>query len=367
MRTKTLSLALLAAIVAALAGCGDDGGDDDTIPYADDGKLTAMTRNLFLGAELSPLLGATTPGELVAATTVLWDRVQANRFEERATRIADEIAAAQPDLVGLQEVSLWRTQTPGDALFGGTQPATTVAMDYLQLLLARLAERRLRYVPVETLELADVEAPIASGTDVRLTDRDVILAREGVPTANARGAPFTALGLASVLGTAYPVKRGWSAVQATIGGQQITFVNTHLEAFDLQTSTGVPARPAQAAELVELLAPEAGRVTVVGDLNSVPGTEGHAALTGAGFTDTWTTVHGDDPGLTCCFLEDLHQTASLSVRIDDVLVRGSLTPTSATIVGEEEADRTLSGLWPSDHAGVVAAIEPSATAFSVAP
>ncbi|HET8538769.1 MAG TPA: endonuclease/exonuclease/phosphatase family protein [Anaeromyxobacter sp.] len=350
-----LSLAALAA--AVLAACGDGGDGPGPLPYVDDAKLTVLTRNVFLGAELSPVLRATTPFELAAATDAVWQRVQANRFPERAARIADEIAAAQPDLVGLQEVTLWRTQTPGDSAFGGT-PATAVALDYLRILLDRLAERRLAYVPVVSLELADIEAPIAGGTDLRMTDRDVILARAGVPTSNPRGAPFAALGLVTVLGTDYPVKRGWSSVEATIGGRRIVFVNTHLEAFELRTATGALARPAQAAELVALLAGEEGRVAVVGDLNSAPGTEGHAALTGAGFADAWEAVRGADPGLTCCFPEDLTRAAPLSTRIDDVLVRGALTPTSATVVGEEAADRTPGGLWPSDHAGVVATVEP---------
>ena len=31
-------------------------------------------------------------------------------------------------------------------------------------------------------------------------------------------------------------------------------------------------------------------------------------------------------------------------------------PTSVDVVGEEPADRTASGLWPSDHAGVIATL-----------
>jgi endonuclease/exonuclease/phosphatase family metal-dependent hydrolase len=370
MRGRTARRLVIAALALALASCGGDGGGDRTIPYADDGKLTVMTRNLYLGAELRPLLGATDPAGLVAATTAIWSMVRANDFRARAEKLADEIAAAQPDLVGLQEVSLWRSQTPGDAAFGGQTPATTIELDYLAILLDALARRRLAYAPAEVLELADLEAPVTTGaapggTDLRLTDRDVILARRGLPIANAQGAAFSALGQVTVLGTTIAVKRGWSSVDATIGGKAIRFANTHLEAFDLTTAGGVPARPAQAAELVAALAGSTGPTVVVGDLNSNPGTEGQLALTQAGFTDVWAALHPTDAGLTCCFAEDLHDAgAALSVRIDDVLVRsgtGALAPESIRVVGGEAQDRTgagATGLWPSDHAGVVATIVP---------
>ena len=228
----------------------------------------------------------------------------------------------------------------------------------------------LSYVPAEVLELADLEAPVTTGatpggTDLRLTDRDVILARRGVPIANAQGAVFSALGQVTVLGRTIAVKRGWSSVDATIGGKQVRFANTHLEAFELTTAGGAPARPAQAAELVAALAGSTGPTVVVGDLNSSPGTEGQLALTQAGFTDVWAALHPADAGLTCCFAEDLHDArAALSVRIDDVLVRpgtGALAPESMRVVGGDVSDRTAagaSGLWPSDHAGVVATIVP---------
>jgi endonuclease/exonuclease/phosphatase family metal-dependent hydrolase len=369
MRSKHLPLALAAALAATLAACGDD-DEDNTVPYVDDGKLTVMTRNLFLGAELGPILTATTPQEFVAATTAAWATVQANDFPARAERLADEIAAAQPDLVGLQEVSLWRTQSPGDAAVGGTTPATTVAIDYLAILLDRLAARGFRYVAVQVVELADIEVPIlvpppVNSNDVRLTDRDVILVREGVPVANPRGDSFAAaaLGQVSVGGQALGVERGWSAVDATIGGKTVAFYNTHLEAFDLPVPGGGGlARPAQAAELVGILAAEAGPVVLVGDLNATPGVDAHLAITDAGFADAWTTLDPAADGFTCCFAEDLGDaTATLTTRIDDVLLRpgtGTLTPEAATIVGEEVADRTASGLWPSDHAGLVVTIQP---------
>jgi hypothetical protein len=90
--------------------------------------LTLMTQNLYLGADLSPIFVATTPQEFVAAVGSAYNKIQASNFVERANSIANEIKQTRPDLIGLQEVSLLRTQSPSD---GPTTPATNVSLDYL--------------------------------------------------------------------------------------------------------------------------------------------------------------------------------------------------------------------------------------------
>jgi endonuclease/exonuclease/phosphatase family metal-dependent hydrolase len=347
-------VASLAVTLALLAGCGSD----DNPPPSGSSGLKVMTRNLYLGADLTPAFGASSVAQVVAATTSIWTMVQANDFTDRARALAAEIVAQQPDLVGLQEVSLWRTQTPSDSITGGTTPATTVVYDYLELLLAELRARGLTYTAVATVDLTDIELPVATSTtsfiDVRFTDRGVILARQGVPTSNNSGQVYATLLPIPIpaAGLTVSVKRGWLRTNVVVDGRPVTFVSTHLE------SASGAVRTAQANELMTALQGETGRVVAVGDFNSDPGTEGHLAATTAGFTDAWTAVHGQDPGLTCCWPEDLTQTAPpFDKRIDLVLTRGALRPTSVTIVGEETADRTTAGRWPSDHAGVAAAID----------
>jgi len=48
--------------------------------------------------------------------------------------------------------------------------------------------------------------------------------------------------------------------------------------------------------------------------------------------------------------------SKLSQRIDYVFSRG-LSPEETRLVGDKPNSRTPSGLWPSDHAGVVATLE----------
>jgi hypothetical protein len=44
-------------------------------------------------------------------------------------------------------------------------------------------------------------------------------------------------------------------------------------------------------------------------------------------------------------------------RMDLILTRGGITATAAKLVNDKPSSRTSSGLWPSDHAGVVATLQ----------
>jgi endonuclease/exonuclease/phosphatase family metal-dependent hydrolase len=307
--------------------------------------IGVMSRNLYLGAELTPVIQAQDLPQFLAATTAVWSMVQKNDFHARAQAVAAEIAANRPALVGLQEAYTWRTQVPAD---GMASPATDVAYDYVPELIAALAQRGLQYRAVATVDLFDFEAPTLLGNDARLTDHGVILARQDVHASNPRGKVFTTLLPVGVLGQTVLVKRGWVSVDVKYRGEQLRFVSTHLESFH----PGV--RQAQAAELAATLSAEGGQVILVGDLNSHPGTEGAAILVGAGFTDAWAALNPTNPGLTCCWPEDLTSTSPpFSERIDYVLTRGIVGPVAAGITGDDLASR-VSGLWPSDHGGLFA-------------
>jgi hypothetical protein len=313
--------------------------------------IGVMSRNLYLGADLGPVIGSTSPAQFAKAAAGVWAMVQKNDFHVRAHAIAAEIAQRRPALVGLQEAFTWRMQSPPDV----TQ-ATQIAYDYVPEIIAALASRGLVYRQVAEVELLDFEAPTAldgSGVDVRLTDHGAILAREDVHTSNAAGVVFANLLPLNVLGQTVFVKRGYVAVDVKYRGQDLRFVSTHLESFH----PGI--RALQALELAGVVAAEKRPVILVGDLNSHPGvaTDGEGILLGAGLRDVWGALHPSDPGLTCCFLEDLTKTAgaSLSERIDYVLTRGPFEPRSAVVLGADRSSR-MGGLWPSDHAGVFAEV-----------
>ncbi|MGZ6126471.1 MAG: endonuclease/exonuclease/phosphatase family protein [Myxococcales bacterium] len=307
--------------------------------------IGVMSRNLYLGAELTPVIQAQDFPHFVAATTSVWSMVRKNDFHARAQALAAEIAEKRPALIGLQEAYTWRTQVPAD---GMATPAADIAYDYVPELIAALAARGLRYRAVASVELFDFEAPTLLGNDARMTDHGAILAREDVHASNPRSGVFSTLLPVKVLGQTVLVKRGWVSVDVKYRGEELRFVSTHLESFH----AGV--RQAQAAELAGILSATTGQVILVGDLNSHPGTEGAAILVQAGFTDTWPALNPADAGLTCCWPEDLTLTSPpFSERIDYVLTRGIAGAVAATVTGDGLASR-VSGLWPSDHGGLFA-------------
>jgi endonuclease/exonuclease/phosphatase family metal-dependent hydrolase len=162
--------------------------------------------------------------------------------------------------------------------------------------------------------------------------------------------------------TSIPAPRGWTSTLATVGGVTFRFANTHLE------TDGSPAiQVAQANELLGVLGAESKPIVLVCDCNSAADgsqTATYGLLTGnGGFADAWTEAHPRDPGYTSSLPDGFYTDPLLRTRIDLVLTRygfnaspnaGIVGGVHADVVGETPADRTASGLWPSDHAGVVA-------------
>jgi endonuclease/exonuclease/phosphatase family metal-dependent hydrolase len=349
-----------------------------------------MTRNLYLGADINrPVVAAATaqaqgktPEEILLAlahaTHTTRAIVDQTDFTVRAPLLADEVARTQPDLIGLQEVALW-SHGPIDLGHIGALDATDVDYDFLQILLDELAARGLHYEAVEVGERADVEGPSFTGSpfdgtmadarDVRLTMRDVILMRsDNALRVTGSGDHVYEHNLAvSVAGTVMRFDRGYNWVDVRDGSRSFRFVNTHLEAFSSDLAL------AQASELLAG-APAADRTTVlVCDCNSdplnsttkpgdhVPHKAPYLLLTGAGgFTDEWLRWATAEKGSTSGLSELVNDptAAGFDHRIDLVLARtptgGGLAVDRGEVTGTDVGDRDPgTGLWPSDHGGVV--------------
>ena len=322
-----------------------------------DRELTIMTQNIYQGTELEHSIAATTPQEFVAGATQDFLMMRQTDFSARAGAMVKGIAANEPDLIGLQEVALWRSgphTTPAT-------PATSVEQDFLRILLDTLAAHDLHYSTVSSINNFDVQGPALLSTvgltDVRLTDRDVILARidesgAEVKPSNSQAANYaTNLVLPTVAGPIV-VLEGWASIDVKYRGQTIRFITTHLDA-------NVPQiRLAQARELLSGPANTDLPVVVAGDMNTTSSTDTYAAITAAGFRDVWAQLHPADDGFTCCqtLPAITNSISTLFQRVDLFLVRGDLEAGSISRVGADPSDRTLSGLWPSDHAGLAATV-----------
>ena len=330
-------------------------------------RVTALTWNVYLGADIGRVLQARTADEAVFLATEEWGHVQATNFPARAGALARAIAARRPHVVGLEELALYRT---ADNPF---EPATRVAYDFLELVIDSLRASGLDYGVAAVDRTTDLQVPVIAGVDasgqpilagVRWTDGDAVLVRGDVPYTNPRSGVYTASQLVTIGGVTSALLQGWSSVEATVGGEVYRFVVTHLagqEVVDVQLE--------QTRELLALLAAETRPTILVGDFNSdaygidpTRVTPTYGMMLAAGYRDTWIESGHRAPGLTCCQQADLLNARSrFDQRIDFIFARNlpaGTMPVRRGVVGDRPGNRTASGLWPSDHAGVAVTLLP---------
>jgi endonuclease/exonuclease/phosphatase family metal-dependent hydrolase len=323
---------------------------------------------------------------------------------KRAKLQAAEIKAAKPDLVGLQEVALWRKDVAPPAQDGPQTPGETVEFDFLDLLMDELEKQGADYRIVRVQKEIDIETPLSGGDpgDGRLTMRDVVLAREGagVHTKNDFSQRFqkenslVVEDIGGISGFDVTVWRGFVAMDANVRGTKFRFVNTHFEAFDNT------AKLAQAEELVAGL-PESGPanpesvarpVVLVGDLNTdneIVETLGdtpqhqadelpYAEVVDAGLEERsfdGLNSNGVDAQYSCCFnaelideapataLDDIDHTVDHVMVSDDDHGAGNdtnsndVTLVNSFATGQDPASFAMFNRWASDHLGVVSSLQ----------
>jgi endonuclease/exonuclease/phosphatase family metal-dependent hydrolase len=389
MRKRAFMLAALLAALTFVAGAADAG---KPLRKFQAGPINVMTQNLYVGGDiLLPL--SVPPEQFPAAAALVIEQIIATSFPERAMALADEMLARRPDLVGLQEVYVVKV------CLEAAPQICPLDQDYLELLLDNLNADKPLYRAASTvtnISLANLPATLPDGTGVRvsLTDRDVILARAGVATRNPVSANFAArLPVDNpALPPGFAVIRGYTMVDATVAGREYRFLNTHLEVSGAGSTLEPVFRAIQAAQALELVSPggplfsDDHTQVVVGDFNSspfegpivpclIPTPSGlapgqcptpYAVLANFRYIDTWLERVGRwELGNTCCQAALLdNEESELYERIDLTWVRPApdhyggpgVRAVRAEVVGEEIADKTPGGLWPSDHAGVATRI-----------
>jgi Endonuclease/Exonuclease/phosphatase family len=369
------ALTLPCLLLAGLGACQDDYQspvdpdfsvlEHQTAPQSD---FRVYTQNVYLGGDTGPLftLDFSDFPAVIGAANVFWADVQASDPSGRASAFVDQIERSGPNVVALQEVLRFIL------LDGSFQP--TGGIDFLALIEAEISRRGMPYETAvvqegttSTLPLSVDPATGGIGQWLNFTDRVVILRHTGtdvVETASGLYAASLPLGPIELV-------RGWARLTVDHHGTPHHFVATHLE-----TQAIAPIHDAQAAELQNVVIAGLEGITIIaGDLNSdAAAQEGapswtptYGNLIAGGFADVWTGARGHAAsGVTCCQAPDLRGPSELDERIDFVLVRSSEPYQDghelnrrffqALMVGADEHDRTDSGLWPSDHAGLVGAI-----------
>ncbi len=381
LRARLVGIVLVSGIAGALLASPAGAQADANETY-----VKFMTRNLYLGADLGPAINAASTNDFVDANGQIVRDVDTNNFPTRAKGLAQEILSKKPDLVGLQEVALWRYGPLNDGApftcngvpdddspFGCDFTASTVRYNFLNELLRELNKAETRYRVVISQREFDFEAPtdyngVPGDGDAcpaqcdgeendRLTMRDVILARvDRVTTTNVKAGHFETLYEPTVAGTlVVHVLRGWTQAEVTVrGSHKFRFVNTHLEAFGDPT-----IRRDQARELVKPGGPAAGQLPVVlmGDLNSDDNTvQGDDRLAFNVLQNHGFRTRSTENPLSCCLNADIiTQNGGGSVsdfdhHVDHILTNAGpfVTLANSSVTGRQP----VNGFWDSDHAGV---------------
>jgi endonuclease/exonuclease/phosphatase family metal-dependent hydrolase len=232
----------------------------------------------------------------------------ADRWPERLPLILADMAAIQPDLLGLQEVVYVMQQ---DRLIGAAGEAQYAAVrgwagrpEYGNSLL--------------------VKAPLVA-TDVDRLE----------------------------LGYGRSAHRG---VVALPGGTRVLMVVTHLH----HVVDGAAQRDEQAASILDWLggAPPADGTVAVGDFNADPVEPTYARMVGAGFRSAYAEANGAEPGVTwpSGLQAPAMDTDGDPACLDYIWVRGAVRVVDARLVFDRPhpEDPTL---YPSDHLGIGAHLE----------
>ena len=380
--------------------------------------VKVMTRNLYLGADIMRPIAAIAAGPGGAprrparpARRVRQrqrrpprDIVDATNFPARAELLAGEISSAKPDLVGLQEVALWRSgpmdfRAPTPLLPGAN--ATVVDYDFLQILLDELVRGRRRVQGDQRRKRADVEGPAYEGSfgtrssrttdrDVRLTMRDVIMMRVGSAVKYDQGQRgqrglrrehvFDLDGDPET-DNAITFSRGYQWVDMRVGRLEVPLPQHALRGVRARTSPG-PGRGAGRRSAgykgTTIVCPATATPTRWTDHQArrdqaalgavLPLISGRAASTTRGCSGR---TRG---GLDLRAQRDRRRRHRRRLRPPD---RHGLRPARRTATssrssparstGDELDDRNEDGLWPSDHAGVVMKLRLRVTASTEPP
>lgn len=359
MRTAAKLGALLVVLFAA--ACSDapvtapDLSEDAAVDamrwgHHRSGRIGVLSRNMYIGTDVDSVIAALVDADPTNDVPVLLWAIgvfQDTDIEARANAIADEVKRWGPDVIGLQEV--YELEIP----FAG------IDVDFQEVFQAALTARGLTYVEAAKNTVTDVTL---GAFGIRLVDHDVILVNPDRVVVNDGDDGIFTYNIGPVT-PEITIVRGWTVIQATIGGMDVEVWNTHLESGSDEAIVGL--RGLQAAELVGLASTELP-VIMLGDFNDEVGSPMHDAMTAlGGFDDAWLELRRRAPGYTCCHAKDLsNRRTRFDERIDYVFVRGLGHPRSGLqgqirrtgLLPWERVDGPDYKLWPSDHAGLYASL-----------
>ncbi len=338
---------------------------------AEPAPFTVMTQNMDAGTDLTYVVYGLYTNNLPGGVGLTYEEILSSAIALRADSVAAQVAARKPNLLALQEVTLWRT---GDT----TATATNVVADQLQLLLNSLAARKIPYDIVAINTVNDIALPmylppLTLPGAFRMTDRDVLLVRSDLrpPAFNISDVHANLFTSVYNIGP-LQVPSGWISAMVHLGNRHFRLVTTHLQSSVPGDLSALGVQQDQARQLVYEVRNSTVPVVIAGDFNSdiVLGTGGPGPdntgtaswIVSQGYADTW-PIAGTGPGYTWpVYAEDqfsplpFYGPASAFERIDLIFSQG-LNVTAVERILSPSTDASVWPFYGSDHAAVMATFQ----------
>jgi endonuclease/exonuclease/phosphatase family metal-dependent hydrolase len=242
-------------------------------------QVTVMSRNLYLGADVGVAL------ELIpnfpAAAQFMWDQVKKTDFPKRAKKLAGEAALDKPDLIGIQEATIWYCRKNAwsekvevfnflDQFIESTKATgTSYSLAKFGGVLAFNPGYSIAAIPYLT-KVNDPETfPAIFGSESAscgFTIGDAILVRDDLASKIKQVGNTEYDATYAIVPTLMTIYRGYTWVDYQVKDSLVRVVSTHLES--IWDENKIPNSALQAAQLVDDLKSSKMPLIVMGDFNA---------------------------------------------------------------------------------------------------
>ncbi len=270
MKINKVLLSLLTAIAINIGAI--------PIAHAEIPSVTVMSRNIYLGADVGRALELIP--NLPAAAQYMWDQVKQTDFSKRAKILAREINQSSPDVIGLQEATIWYCKkypwSKKVEVFNFTEQLLDnlngryelVSKDGVKALNPGFSINPIPFLTKVNDEQTFNKVFGRSSAACGFETGDALLVKksdnlEVIEVGNSEYEDSY-----SIVPTIMTIYRGYSWADIKVNGVPTRFVTTHLES--LWDENKVPNSAKQAMQLVSDLSNTKMPVIVMGDFNADP-------------------------------------------------------------------------------------------------
>ncbi len=240
--------------------------------------LTVMSRNIYLGADVGVALELIP--DMPAAAQFMWDQVNKNDFSKRSIALAAEIKEYKPDVIGLQEATIWYCKKSawskkvevfnftdqllealgGDYVLASKDGKTAFNPGYSinPIPFLTMVKDPTRFQKIFGQDKAACGFQIGDALAIKKRLADQVIRVGNTEYEDSY----------SIVPTLMTIYRGYTWADIYIGESAVRFVSTHLES--IWDENKVPNAAKQANQLIADLKDTNMPLVVIGDFNADP-------------------------------------------------------------------------------------------------